>query len=153
VLVEYLCIDMKTCDRCLDTGRTLDEVMAVVTPALELAGYRVIYEKTEITDEESAVSHRLLSSPTIRINGRDICGDVRENECGCCSEISNNEVECRVYEYMGETYEVPPGEMIAEAILKTIFKDGGNGCSCEGYELPGNLRSFFEGKNRTHPCE
>ena len=93
-----------------------------------------------------AKRHKFLSSPTIRVNGQDICVSFKENNCGCCSEISGTEVDCRVFEYNGETFEVPPKEMLGDAILKTVFGHKGSERSCGGYELPENLKRFFEGK-------
>lgn len=150
VLVEYLYLDLSTCDRCIGTDNVLDEVMMTLTPALKLAGFEVEYNKTEIETAELAVKCRFLSSPTIRVNGQDICGTVKENSCGCCSGISGTDVECRVFEYNGETYEVPPAEMMAEAILHAVF--GHDGSSCGKYELPENLRTFFEGKKENSRC-
>ncbi len=120
VRVEYLYLDLHTCDRCIGTDHVLDEVMMTITPALRIAGFEVEYRKIEMETEELAERHRFLSSPTIRVNGRDICQSVAENSCGCCSEISGSNVDCRVFEYHGERYEVPPKEMLAAAILQTV---------------------------------
>jgi len=152
VLVEYLYLDLQTCDRCIGTDRVLDEVMETLTPALELAGYEVEYRKVEMETEELAEQFAFLSSPTIRVNGRDICGSVRETPCGCCGEISGTDVNCRVFEYLGESYEVPPKAMLAEAILQAVFQPPECGCACGGYQLPENLRAFFEGKSAQPGC-
>jgi NAD-dependent dihydropyrimidine dehydrogenase PreA subunit len=146
ILVEYLYLDLKTCDRCIGTSGVLDEVVMVLTPALSLAGYEVQYDKVEMKTAELAEQYRFLSSPTIRVNGQDICQSVSENSCGCCGEISGTDVDCRVFEYGGETYEVPPKEMLAEAILKGV-SGAPNGCSCGEYRLPDNLRAFYDGKS------
>lgn len=95
-------------------------VMMVLTPALKLAGYEIEYNKIEIKTEELARKHQFLSSPTIRVNGNDVCQSVAESNCGCCGEISGIDVDCRVFEYKGKTYEVPPHEMLAETILKEV---------------------------------
>lgn len=149
VVVEYLYLDLKSCDRCIGTDNVLDEVMVTLTPTLKLAGYEVSYKKVEMETAEIAKKYQFLSSPTIRVNGSDICMSVKENSCGCCSEISGTDVDCRVFEYNGETYEVPPKEMLAEAILQVVFGQSKPGCSCGGYELPENLKTFFEGKTNT----
>lgn len=146
VLVEYLYLDLKTCDRCMGTDDVLEEVMATLTPALELAGYTVKYCKTEITTAELAMQYEFLSSPTIRVNGQDICQTVSETSCGCCSEISDTDVDCRVFEYDGETFEVPPKEKLADNILRSIFGIIKSSSSSGGYDLPDNLKAFFEGK-------
>ncbi|NLE23762.1 MAG: DUF2703 domain-containing protein, partial [Clostridiaceae bacterium] len=72
--------------------------------------------------------------------------------CGCCSEISGTDVDCRVFEYNGETYEVAPKEMLAESILQSVFGQSENGCSCDGYKLPENLKNFYEGKKSKSGC-
>ena len=153
VLVEYLYLDLKTCDRCIGTDVVLKDVMATLTPALEFAGYTVEYCKTEITTAELAMQYEFLSSPTIRVNGQDICQTVSETSCGCCSEISDTDVDCRVFEYDGEKYEIPPKEKLADNILRSVFGTTDGSCSCGSYELPDNLRAFFDGKkNKKCSC-
>jgi hypothetical protein len=146
--VEYLYLDLNTCERCMGTDDELDEVMMVLTPALELAGFDVQYKKVEMATTEIARQYRFLSSPTVRVNGQDICDSVAENSCGCCSEISGTDVDCRVFEYGGQSYEVPPKEMLAEAILRIAFGESEGGCACGDYELPENLKTFYEGKGQ-----
>lgn len=151
VTVEYLYLDLNTCERCVGTDAVLEKALAEVTPALCAAGYQVDYRKVEIATAELAEQYRFLSSPTILVNGRDICPAVRENACGCCSDISGTAVDCRVFEFEGKTYEVPPKAMLAEAILRGAFAPAAeSGCGC--YTLPDNLRSFFDGKARKNSC-
>ncbi len=150
VVVEYLYLDLQTCKRCIGTDVVLEEVLAVLSPALALAGYRVEFKKTEMKTAEIAKEYRFISSPTIRVNGRDIGGAVQENSCGCCSEISGTDVDCRVYEYDGENFEVPPKEMLAQGILKAVFAT--SPAEQNEYELPQNLRTFFEGKKTKCAC-
>jgi hypothetical protein len=152
VLVEYLYLDLQTCERCIGTDSVLDEVMLVLTPALKLAGFTVEYKKIEMKTVDMAIKHQFVSSPTIRVNGQDICKSVAENSCGCCSDISGTDVNCRVFEYNGQTYEVPPKEMIAKAILNEVLGYTEAGYSCEKYEFPENLREFFEGKKNKSDC-
>ena len=151
VTVEYLYLDLQTCRRCIGTDVVLEEALAEVAPALKAAGYRMDYRKVEITSARLARQYRFLSSPTILVNGHDICPVVRENACGCCSGISGTAVDCRVFEYEGETYEVPPKRMLAEAILRGAFAPAAaESCGC--YTLPENLSAFFEGKINQSCC-
>lgn len=150
VLIEYLYLDMTVCDRCIGTDKVLDEVVAALTPALELAGFRVDYEKREMNTREIAEQYRFRSSPTILVNGRDICDTVIESDCGCCASISGTQVDCRVFEYEGTQYEVPPKAMLAQAILKGAFLPAEN-CH-EPFELPENLKRFFAGKEKKSCC-
>lgn len=146
LLVQYLYLDLQTCDRCIGTDEVLDEVMEILIPALTLAGFDVEYDKVEMSTEEIAEAYRFLSSPTIRVNGEDIFQTVAENSCGCCSDISGTDVDCRVFVYRGEVYEVPPKEMLATAILEKAFVSKVSRCECGEYELPENLKTFYEGK-------
>lgn len=152
VVVEYLYLDIETCGRCIGTDNILDEVMITLTPTLNIAGFEVEYNKIEMNTAEVAKQYKFLSSPTIRVNSQDICQSVEGNSCGCCSDISGTDVNCRVFEYNGQTYEVPPKEMIAKAILNEILGYTEAGYSCEKYELPGKLREFFEGKKNKSDC-
>lgn len=144
LLIEYLYLDLNTCDRCIGTDAVLDEVVSVLRPALELAGYAVDYRKREMTTPQLAEQYHFLSSPTILVNGKDIFGTVQESNCGCCGEIAGTDVDCRVFEYEGKTYEVPTKEMLANAILKSL--NAQPACCCGTYELPENLRRFYDGK-------
>nr|MDD6334977.1 DUF2703 domain-containing protein [bacterium] len=142
--IEYLYLDLCTCDRCIGTDAVLEEVISVLRPALELAGYTVDYRKYEMATAEIAKQYHFLSSPTIRVNGTDIFGNVQESDCTCCGDIAGVAVDCRVFEYDGKKYEVPTKEMLANAILKHL--DAIPGCSCTEYALPENLRRFYAGK-------
>ena len=151
VLVEYLYLDLKTCDRCIGTDKVLDEVMMTLTYTLHLAGYEIEYKKIEMETAEIAEKHRFLSSPTICVNGHDVFGSVNENNCGCCGEISGTDVDCRIFEFEETTYEVPPKEMLAQAILKAVFSNQSS-AEHKDYELPDNLKTFFAGKNSKTAC-
>ena len=86
---------------------------------------------------------------TILVNGNDICSSVIENPCGCCSDISGTDVECRVFMYNGKGYEVPPEKMLIEAILQNAMIDKFE--SHVRYELPKNLEDFFKVKESNIP--
>lgn len=143
VVIEYLYLDLNTCERCVTTDIVLDEVVKALKPALQLADYEVIQQKIEMSSEEIAKQYRFLSSPTIRVNGKDICLSIEENGCSCCSDICGADVECRVFRYEGETYEIPPKGMLANAILQTLFLEKDNNFDTE-YVMPKNLKSFYD---------
>ena len=151
IKIEYLYLDLNTCDRCVGTDAVLEEVIDVLAPAFDIAGYSLEYNKIEIRTEKDAVENRFVSSPTVRVNGIDICDEVKESDCGCCGEISGTQVDCRIFEYEGRLYEVPSKAMLAESILKLAFKSPKASC-CENYELPQNLKNFFDGKSKKEVC-
>jgi hypothetical protein len=154
VLLEYLYLDLQTCSRCIGAEQVLDEVVTTLRPALQLGGYEVDYRKIKMETPELAKQYQFQSSPTIRVNGRDVCSAVQESNCDCCSDISGTDVDCRIFEYNGEKYEVPPKEMLAEAILQAVFAFREEACSCDSeYELPENLRTFYIGKSNKSSCD
>ncbi|NLT12547.1 MAG: DUF2703 domain-containing protein [Clostridiaceae bacterium] len=149
IRIDYIFLDNKTCERCIGTDDVLREVVGIIAPALRLAGYRIEHREIEMSTETLATEYRFLSSPTIRVNGRDICLSVKENACGCCSDISGTDVDCRVFEYQGTDYEIPPKSMLAKAIFKAVFSDDVDGvCESDDYKMPDNLKTFFEGRDR-----
>ena len=148
VNVEYLYLDLNTCERCVGTDKVLEEVLNSLERYFKIAGYTVKYSKVEIETEELARSYRFLSSPTIRVNGRDICETIQENNCNCCGDIAGTQVDYRVYSYRGRLYEVPPKELLEETIMKFAFKPEEDSWCTEEYHLPENLKRFFEGKNQ-----
>jgi hypothetical protein len=145
IRIEYLYLDLNTCDRCVGTEHLLSEVISKLTPALELAGYQVAYGKKEMIDADTAIRYRFLSSPTIRVNGRDVNTEVKENNCGCCGDISGCDVDCRVFELDGKTYEIPPESVLADALLRTIFAPPKRATK-KTYQFPQNLVDFYAGK-------
>lgn len=151
VVAEYLYLDLNVCGRCMGTDSVLEEVLLELSPALRLAGYTIKLKKIEISSETLARKYRFLSSPAIRVNGRDILGSIQENRCGCCSELSGADVDCRVFEYEGVHYEIPPKQMLADAILKAVFAPP---CKDEqqDYVLPENLKAFFQGMKSKSRC-
>ncbi len=146
--IEYLYLDLNTCERCVGTDKVLEGVLDELRNAFKIAGYSLEYHKVKIETAEMAKKYRFLSSPTIRVNGRDICDSVQENDCGCCGDIAGTQVNCRVFSYKGKQYEVPPSEMLAEAILKMAFKPKRSSRWLKRYVLPDNLKKFFDGKHK-----
>ena len=147
VKIEYLYLDLNTCERCCGTDVVLDDVVSALRPVLEMAGYTVDYEKVEMSTVKDAVRYEFLSSPTIRVNGEDICSSVKENACGCCSDISGTDVTCRIFTYEGVDYEVPPKAMLAEEILRKVFAGQVMQTVRGSLYTPPELKRFLSGKD------
>jgi len=146
IQIQYLYLDLHTCERCIGTDSVLAEVIEELRPALKLAGYRIEYSKKEMTTVQLAEKYHFLSSPTILLNGHDIFGEVIENDCGCCSDIAGTTVNCRVFSHNGKTYEIPTRQMLADAVLKAVYAPPIS--KAETYVLPENLRDFYTGKTK-----
>ncbi|MBQ3300700.1 MAG: DUF2703 domain-containing protein [Eggerthellaceae bacterium] len=144
-IVDFLYLDLDTCDRCTGADERVFKAVEACKPILAACGYNLILNQVLVEDESLASRFDFYSSPTIRVNGIDICPSVEENDCGCCSDISGTSVTCRLFPFNGTYYEVPPTDMIVSAIMKTVLSEAKVPAAGE-YVLPENLKQFFEGK-------
>lgn len=125
--------------------------MAEVAKLLQATGVEVVLNKININTEELAITHQFLSSPTIRVNGRDIQLDVMENNCTSCGDICGTEVDCRTWSYQGADYDVPPKAMIIDGILKAVYGAEEDLPAAQIYVLPENLKRFYSGVKQETP--
>lgn len=151
VVIDFLYLDLSTCTRCQGADNNLDEAVAEVSRLLQATGAEVILNKINVNTEALAIEHRFVSSPTIRVNGRDIQLEVKESSCGCCSDISGTEVDCRTWTHSGVDYDVPPKAMIIEGILSAVYGVNAEPTLDEAYTLPENLRRFYAGVQQQAP--
>ncbi|WP_406677045.1 DUF2703 domain-containing protein [Moorella sp. ACPs] len=148
--IEFLYLDLDACTRCRGTGRNLEEALNEVAGVLQATGINVNLKKIHVQSEEQALALGFVSSPTIRIDGRDIQLDVRESLCESCGDLCGEDVDCRVWVYQGKEYTEAPKGMIIEAILKHVY-GGGMEAPAERKapkELPDNLKRFFAAKRK-----
>lgn len=157
IIIDFLFLDLSICTRCQGTESSLEEAIKDVAKVLELAGIEVVVNKIHIDSKEKAIQYRFESSPTIRINGNDIQLEMRESLCESCGDLCGDEVDCRVWVYKGKEYNVPPKAMIIDAILREVYSDKkaqlNNRVGKEAYQLPENLRRFFESIEKNKNCE
>lgn len=146
VIVDFLYIDLNVCDRCQGTDERVFAAVDRCRPILAACGCNLVLNQVLIEDEAAAERWRFYSSPTVRVDGVDICPSVEENDCGCCSEIADYDVKCRVFPFNDTYYEVPPTDMLVRGIVETAIRGEHSDPTAEPYELPENLKGFFEGK-------
>lgn len=147
--IDLLAIDLETCGRCTGTERNLDAAFAVVARRLARQGVEVRVRKTVVRTAEQAEALRFLSSPTIRVDGRDIALEMRESDCKDCGDLCSGgtAVDCRVWVWRGREYVEAPTELIVDAVLRA-YEHGpaAAGSAAVPYRLPDNLRRFFAAK-------
>lgn len=141
VQIDFLYLDLDSCTRCGSASTELDEAVTVLQDVIDTLGFTLSVNKMEVSSLELAEEYQFVSSPTIRVNGQDICGDVVENSCKDCSDICGSDVECRVFEYGGKEYDAPPKAMIVDAVLRAIYQPAT--CDRGSYAIPNNLEIFF----------
>ena len=143
VQIDFLYLDLSVCERCQGTESNLESALEDMSAVLKAAGYAVELNKINVTTPELAIKHEFLSSPTIRVNGKDIDLEVKETLCKECGDLCGTETECRSWVYEGVEYSEPPKEMIIQAVLKEVFSGGEKNEAAEPYVLPKNLETFF----------
>ena len=145
IVIDFLYLDLNTCRRCQGTETNLDQAVREVSSVLQSAGFHIEINKINITSKELARQYRFLSSPTIRVNGRDIAMEVKESCCSDCGDLCGEQVDCRVWEYEGAEYTQPPKALIVNALLRAVYGGSETAISAEEYTLPENLSAFFDG--------
>jgi hypothetical protein len=148
--IEFLYLDLNVCQPCQASEANLDSALAEVAQVLQATGVEVNLKKIQVASYEQALELGFISSPTIRVNGRDLALEVRESHCSSCSELSGKKTDCRVWEYQGQEYKAAPKAMIIEAILKEVYGGEKNepvaaDANKLGQSLD-NLKSFFGGE-------
>jgi Domain of unknown function (DUF2703) len=148
--IEFLYLDLDVCTRCKRTDANLETALRTVQEVLQASGTGVSTRKMLIDSEETARKLKFVSSPTIRINGRDIALEFREGRCDSCAEACARDggVDCRVWLYDGKEYTEAPVPLIVNALLSEIYdsRRADRPVSPGSFELPENLRHFFEAK-------
>ena len=81
IIIDFLYLDLSVCERCQGTESNLDSALNELSAVLQAAGYQVEVNKINITSPELAVKYEFLSSPTIRVNGKDLAIKVTETVC------------------------------------------------------------------------
>lgn len=150
ILIDFLYLDLDTCERCKGTDNSLLLAINEVTEVLKAANYEIEINKIQIDSKETAIKHKFISSPTIKINGKDIDLLMQETNCKDCGDICGDSIDCRVWTYEDEVYTEPPKAMIINAILKEVYSPKSDGLDKieEEYIFPKNLEKFFNSKNR-----
>ena len=144
VEIDFLYLDLSVCTRCQGADTSLDEAISEVSQILKATNVNVVVNKINVTNEKQAESLQFESSPTIRVNGRDIQLEIRESLCESCGDLCGDEVDCRVWVYHGQEYTSPPKAMIIEAILREVYgSPEKQELNKKTYRLPDNLKKFF----------
>lgn len=150
--IELVVIDLTVCARCVPTGDQLENAVRLLTPVAEAMGIEMKYRAVVVQSEDEAKQHALLSSPTIRINGRDIAQDIRESVCESCGDLTGNNtlVDCREWHYRGKVYSSAPLAMLLEVVMGAMLNIDKEPPVAPAPldELPDNLKTYFANRKR-----
>lgn len=148
--IELLALDLTRCTRCVGTRDNIERAIEAVSAVLEVTGAQVNVKQLVIESEEQAREVRFVSSPTIRIDGKEIAFESLESQCDSCTELCGCDegTSCRVWRYQGKEFTEAPVGLIVEALLREIGGgDRTGGDTADAAELPENLRRFFSSKS------
>jgi hypothetical protein len=151
--VDLLVIDLETCTRCVPTGDQLRTAVQLLSPVSEAMGIELRYHAMVVQTPEEAKEQALLTSPTIRLNGRDIAQDIRESLCESCGDLTDNNtmVDCREWHYRGKVYSAAPLPLLLEAIMGAMLNIDEMPLVVPAPldDLPKNLQRYFDNKKQT----
>jgi hypothetical protein len=150
VEIDFLYLDLEVCSPCRDTESNIENALNEVAGILKTTGVEVIVRKTHVESLEQAIELGFLTSPTVRINGKDLQLEFKENHCATCSRVSCTDTDCRVWLHEGQEYSAPPKPMIIEAVLQEVY--GGSRSEPAKIVRPENalenLARFFASKRQ-----
>jgi hypothetical protein len=148
VAIDFLYLDLDTCDRCIGTNTNLDAALDQIAHLLQAAGIQVLVQKTHVASEDQARKLRFVSSPTLRVNGQDVALELRESPCGAEACTCNGGIDCRVWVWQGQELTEAPTPMTVDAILGEVY-GGSDRPVTEALlpeDVPENLKRFFASK-------
>ena len=114
--IEFLYYDKNSCERCRVSSKSLSATMSELRNVIKTSPEEIILKETKLP------ASKLLQSPTILINGKDVetlvngKKDRTSNECSDCCSLVGRSVNCRSFTYRGRKYDYIPRAMISEAI-------------------------------------
>lgn len=144
--IDLLYLDLTVCSRCKTTESTLLQSLDELETILVSSGFDVLVNKIHIDSLTKAIKYRFESSPTIRLNGKDIISQTLESNCEDCGDLCGDTVDCRDWIYEGVRYKEPPKPLIIREILRKIDVPMAHPSQNKPYEVPENLLRYFASK-------
>jgi hypothetical protein len=146
--IDFLFLELSACGRCSGSDANIATALAAVDGVLRATGARVDVRRLQVRSVEQARALRFASSPTIRVNGRDIAPELLQSACGADGCGCGPSTSCRLWSYRGRQYPVAPVGLIVDAVLSELY--GGTmrtDSPAASYELRGNLARVLAAKD------
>jgi hypothetical protein len=125
---------------------------AVTTLKSDFPHHQFNLNKIHINTIDKAFKEKFISSPTIRVNGKDLPIEFKESNCDSCGDFCGDSVDCRIWVYEGKEFESAPTEMLVNLISDYIHGKINLTEMDAHYSLPENIVHFFSAKlNKENP--
>ncbi len=121
--LALLALDLTSCTRCVGTLANMEQAIRTIQQVLQVTGSDVRVQKILIESEAQARQYHFVTSPTMRINGRDIAVESLESSCDSCTDQCGcpEGTRCRVWRYQGLEYTEAPVGLIVDTILRELY--------------------------------
>jgi hypothetical protein len=144
VAIDFLFLELSTCGRCRESGANIEAAVELLEGVLQATGSDVEVRRIHVQSVEQARALRFVSSPTIRVNGRDIAIEARESECGPDACGCGAGASCRVWRYRGSEFTEAPVGLIVDAVLGELYAPRPDAADLP-YDLPDELVRVLAG--------
>ena len=154
IVIDFLFLDLTSCERCVGTDENLSAALQATRQVLEASGRQVEVRKHLVETEQDARRLRFVSSPTLRLNGKDLAVELTETSCGseACADGCGAHIDCREWTHQGRQYTQAPVALIVDAVLREIYTDrrptDEDAEPAGPYAVPENLQRFFRAKQQ-----
>ena len=145
VAVDFLYLDLSTCSRCGGTDANLERALAALDDLLPTIGARIEVRRIHVQSLEQAREQQLVTSPTIRVDGRDISPEPLESECGADGCGCGPGAACRLWRYAGVDHAAAPVGLIVDSVLSALYAGPAAAETPTSYEVPDNLIRVLAG--------
>jgi len=145
VAVDFLYLELSTCSRCGGTDTNLERALAALDDVLPAIGAQVEVRRIHVQSLQQARELQLVTSPTIRVDGRDISPEPLESECGADGCGCGPGASCRLWRYAGADHSAAPVGLIVDAILSALYAGPAAADTPTSYEVPDNLIRVLAG--------
>jgi hypothetical protein len=145
VAVDLLYLDLSTCRRCGGTDANLERALAVLDEILLTVGARVELRRIHVRSLAQARELQFATSPTIRVDGRDISPERHESACGPDGCGCGPGASCRLWRHAGADHTAAPVGLIVDAVLSALYAVPATPDTPAAYEIPDNLIRVFAG--------
>ena len=114
---KHLDVEGKTCNRCSETGDSLQEIIEELAEECKSLGWELKLKESTLAAKDISESNAIL------FNGKpieELIPEARasESHCGSCSEIVGKTTSCRTVEVEGTIYGGIPASLIRKEVCQ-----------------------------------